>query len=872
MNRWYNKPCERVMEELEVDFSGLTEKEVTTRRDKYGFNELIEGEKASAFLIFLEQFKDLLVIILLGAATISIILGDIESSVVIFLVVILNAILGTVQHIKAAESLNSLKKLSSPTAKVLRGGVKIEIPSREVIVGDIVYLDAGDYICADGRVIENYSLQVNESSLTGESESVNKQVDVIDEEDIPLGDRKNMVYSGSLVTYGRAKILVTEIGMKTEIGKVAMLLDDTSKKKTPLQVSLDDFGKKLAIGILIICALVFALNIYRGYTLISAFMFAVALAVAAIPEALSSIVTIVLAIGTQKMAKEHSIIKQLQAVEGLGSVSVICSDKTGTLTQNKMTVKRLFVDDKVVLTNDIALDNNLQKNIIMQSILCNDSIISDDKEIGDPTEVALVNLGRVFSINELELRKMYPRLGEIPFDSDRKLMSTVHNIDDKNTMITKGAVDVIIRRVTHIQTNNGIRKVTKEDIKSIENKNEEFSKLGLRVLGFAYKEIEEKEEYNLEDEKEYTFVGLISMMDPPREESKKAVEECIKAGIRPIMITGDHKITAMAIAKEIGILHEGEESVEGREIENLTDEQLIKKVQDISVYSRVSPEHKIRIVKAWQSRGNIVAMTGDGVNDAPALKASNIGVAMGITGTEVAKDAAAMVLTDDNFATIVKAVENGRNIYNNIRSAIKFLLSGNTAGILSVLWASILALPMPFTAVHLLFINLVTDSLPAIALGVEPYKENVMKEKPRGINTPILTKDFTIELIFEGIIIAIVTMLAFKIGNDNYGEGMGRTMAFATLCLSRLLHGFSSRGNENVFRVGMFKNKYSWLAFGVGSLLLFSILLVPALNGVFEVTYLGFNNIINIILLSLCSFIVIQIGKTLKSIIISTKR
>ncbi len=861
MKRWYSKTSKEVMDELQVQDWGLNLEEVDKRREKCGYNELKEVEKEGIVKVFIDQFKDLLVIILLGAALISMALGNSESAVVIFAVVILNAILGTVQHIKAEQSLNSLKELSSPTAKVLRSGNKIEIPSKEVVVGDILYLDAGDYVSADGRVIENFSLQVNESSLTGESESVNKISEPIEGQEVALGDRKNMVYAGSLVTYGRAKVVVTEIGMETELGKVATLLEDTSKKKTPLQVSLDDFGRKLAIGILLICALVFILNIYRGYELVDSFMFAVALAVAAIPEALGSIVTIVLAIGTQKMARENSIIKQLQAVEGLGSVSVICSDKTGTLTQNKMTVKNLYVDGKVINIEDIDEKEQLEKELLVNSILCNDASINEGKELGDPTELALVNLGRIYNIYEDKIRKTYPRIGEIPFDSDRKLMSTIHKLNGSTYMITKGAVDVLCNRVVNIVTSKGIRKITEDDRKNIERVNKEFSQKGLRVLAFAYKEVKEKDSYKLEDENNFIFLGLISMMDPPRDESSVAVEACIAAGIRPVMITGDHKITAMAIAKEIGILHKDEEAIEGVEIDKLTDDQLKEKVENISVYSRVSPEHKIRIVRAWQNKGNIVAMTGDGVNDAPALKEANIGVAMGVTGTEVAKDAASMVLTDDNFATIVKAVENGRNIYNNIRNAIKFLLSGNTAGILSVLYASIAALPMPFTAVHLLFINLVTDSLPAIALGVEPYKENVMKEKPRDIRTPILTKRFTIEILLEGLIIGIFTMIAFNIGLRINGEGLASTMAFSTLCLSRLFHGFSSRGDEPVFKIGIFKNKYSWMAFGVGVMLLLIILTMKPLQRVFEVTPLSVNELLMVLGLSFSSFLFIQVYK-----------
>ena len=863
MKEAYKKSVEGVMSELNVSSNGLTKAEVEKRREQYGFNELQEGGKKTIFQVFIDQFKDLLVIILIGAAVISMFLGNIESALVIFAVIILNAVLGTVQHVKAEQSLNSLKALSSPIARVQRDGMKMEIPSREVMVGDILFLEAGDYISADGRIIENYSIQVNESSLTGESESVVKITDAIDEDNVSIGDKKNMVFAGSLVTYGRAAIVVTGIGMNTELGKIATLLENTQEKKTPLQVNLDDFGKKLAIVILVICALIFGLNMYRGYELIDSFMFAVALAVAAIPEALSSIVTIVLALGTQKMAKENAIIRKLQAVEGLGSVSIICSDKTGTLTQNKMTVKNAYVDGKIIDSDKLDNDKVLEKRLLLMGLLCSDAISSGDKEIGDPTEIALTNLGKVHNIKELEVRETYKRVREIPFDSDRKLMSTLNNIDDKLTMITKGALDVLLKRCASIETSEGIRELTEQDRKDIEKVNENFSKNGLRVLSFAYKRLECDNELCLEDENNLTFIGLISMMDPPREESAKAVEACINAGIKPVMITGDHRITASAIAKQIGILKDESEAVEGYVLDNLTDEELKDKVENISVYARVSPEHKIRIVRAWQEKGNVVAMTGDGVNDAPALKQADIGVAMGITGTEVAKDAAAMVLADDNFATIVKSISNGRNIYENIKNAIRFLLSGNTAGILVVLYASLAALPIPFAAVHLLFINLLTDSLPAIALGLEPHKANIMNRKPRNINSPILTKDFGIEILVEGLIIAVGTVTAFKFGLRTGDAGVASTMAFATLCLSRLFHGFNCRAKESIVKIGLLTNKFVWIAFGIGLVLLNAVLLIKPLASVFEVAPLTMEQFSVIYGLAFMPLLVVQLYKVI---------
>lgn len=863
MKEFYKKSLEESMKILGVTNKGLNEDEIKKRREQYGFNQLEEVRKKSPLQVFLEQFKDFLVIILLGAAIISAFLGKLESTIVILVVVIINAILGTVQHIKAEQSLKGLKALSSPTAKVLRNGQKLEIPSRELLVGDILYLDAGDYVSADGRILESFSLQVNESSLTGESESVLKFIDIIDKNDVVIGDRKNMVFSGSFITYGRGVVLVTDIGMSTEIGKIANLLESAKEKKTPLQVGLDNFGRKLAIVILIISAIIFGLDIFRGRNIVDSFMFAVSLAVAAIPEALSSIVTIVLAFGTQKMAKKNAIVRKLHAVESLGSISVICSDKTGTLTQNKMTVQKVFVDDKILDHDSLDHDKVLEKGLVLMALLCNDAVTVENKEIGDPTEVALVNLGEIYELDELIIREQYPRFGEVPFDSDRKLMSTAHKFKDKYTMVTKGALDVLLARVTKIETSEGIRDFTEEHKKEIEKINREFSIGGLRVLSFAYKEIHQGKEITIEDEYDLIFIGLIAMMDPPRNESRDAVERCIEAGIKPVMITGDHKITASAIAKQIGILKDESEAMEGFELEKISDEELKNIVEKISVYARVSPEHKIRIVRAWQERGNIVAMTGDGVNDAPALKQADIGIAMGITGTEVAKDAASMVLADDNFSTIVKSISNGRSIYANIKNSIKFLLSGNTAGILSVLYASIGALPIPFAAVHLLFINLVTDSLPAIAIGLEPHNENIMKEKPRSINVPILNKSFAIEVIIEGLIIALVTMTAFHIGLYTGDAHVASTMAFATLCLSRLLHGFNCRSKESILKIGLFTNKTIWIAVIIGYLLLILVLTLKPLRGVFEVAPLSSSEFIYIYGLSAIPLIVVQVYKLL---------
>ena len=871
MEKYFSKTTEESLNYFNVSKEGLSSRQAKENLSYYGFNELNQKKKKSVVQVFFSQFRDLLIFILIAAGIISMLSNNVESTIVIFSVIILNAVLGTVQHFKAEQSLDSLKALSAPCAKVIRDSKKIEIQSKDVVPGDILVLEAGDLITADGRVIESYSLQVNESSLTGESLSVDKVTEKIDNEEVALGDQKNMVFSGSLVTYGRALILVTSTGMKTEIGKIATLMEDTQEKKTPLQVSLDDFSKKLAVIILAICAIVFGLSLYRKMPVLDSLMFAVALAVAAIPEALSSIVTIVLALGTQKMAKENAIIKKLRAVEGLGSVSIICSDKTGTLTQNKMTVRKIYVDGKLINGSEISLDNRVEEYLIKNSILCNDSTSKDGKEIGDPTEVALVNLGHDISINELELRKEYERVAEIPFDSDRKLMSTLHKIDDKNIMFTKGALDVILDRVKFIMTSEGIRELTENDKNKILDVNRRLSECGLRVLSFAYKELNEVKELTLDDEYDYIFIGLISMIDPPREESKQAVADCIMAGIKPIMITGDHKITASAIAKEIGILRDGDRAIEGLEIDKMSDEELKENIEHISVYARVSPEHKIRIVRAWQEKGQIVAMTGDGVNDAPALKQADIGIAMGITGTEVSKDAASVILTDDNFATIVKSVSNGRSIYSNIKSSIKFLLSGNTSGIIAVLYSSIMALPMPFAAVHLLFINLLTDSLPAIAIGMEQSNRDLLKDRPRGKDESILSKDFLLGLGLEGLLIAIFTIIAFYLGNPMKTPLTASTMAFATLCLARLFHGFNCRGKGSIFKLGIFSNKYIWYAFGIGLVLLNAVLFIPGLQMLFEVENLLAIQYVQIYVLAFIPTLIIQIFKVINEIVESKK-
>ncbi len=863
MDKFFNQSPSNVLKHFHVSLDGLTTKAAQEALQNYGPNALSEGKKKSMVVVFLEQFKDLLVFILIAAAIISALSGNLESTIVIFAVIILNAILGTVQHFKAEKSLSSLKALSAPSAKVIRNGTKIEIPSSEVVPGDIIFLEAGDLIVADGRVIESYSLQVNESSLTGESESVNKTAEIIDRTEVALGDQINMVFSGSLVTYGRGIVLVTATGMQTEIGKIATLMNQTQQKKTPLQVNLDDFSKKLAMIILGICFIVFTLSIYRKIPVLDSLMFAVALAVAAIPEALSSIVTIVLALGTQKMAKQNAIMKELKAVESLGSISIICSDKTGTLTQNKMTTKKVYLNHTLVDGDTLDYTNPLERLLLQSAVLANDSTNQEGQEIGDPTEVALANLGQKLGLSEISLRKDYPRLSEIPFDSDRKLMSTLHFIDGQYILFTKGAFDVLLDRTNTIATTEGIRELTLEDCNQINAANQSLSENGLRVLAFAYKVLPSEKLLTLEDETDYTFLGLISMIDPPREESKAAVADARLAGIKPIMITGDHKVTASAIAREIGILADSDIAVEGTTLDHMTDAELDEKLEHIAVYARVSPENKIRIVDAWQRKGKIVAMTGDGVNDAPALKKADIGIAMGITGTEVSKDAAAMILTDDNFATIVKAITNGRNVYTNIKNSIKFLLSGNTSGILAVLYTSICALPMPFAPVHLLFINLVTDSLPAIAIGMEEATDDLLHQKPRNPRASILSKDFLVRILVEGSIIGLFTLIAYHIGLTTSPQ-LASTMAFATLCLARLFHGFNCRGKQSIFKLGFASNKYSLWAFLAGFLFLNAVLFIPGLTYLFEVAPLTLSTTLTIYGLAFMPTVIIQIYKVLR--------
>ena len=871
MKAYYRESKEELIKELGAnEKQGLTNKVAQEKLAQVGPNALIEGKKKGILEVFLEQFKDLMVIILIVAAVISAFTGNLESTAVIIVVLILNAILGTVQHVKAEKSLEALKSLSAPVAKVLRDGKKQEIAAKDVVPGDILLLEAGDLVTADGRILDNFSLQVNESSLTGESTNIDK-LDTTFDKEVPLGDRVNMVYSSSLVTYGRANVLVTATGMDTEIGKIATLMNETKERRTPLQVSLDQFSSRLATAILIFCALILGLQMWRGQPLLDALLFAVALAVAAIPEALSSIVTIVQAMGTQKMAKEHAIIKNLAAVESLGSVSVICSDKTGTLTQNKMTVEDIYIGGEVLKPEELNLSNQLHRYLLYDVVLNNDASLSDGKKIGDPTESALLEMYRKvpgidlgngkLGLSESELRNHLDRLEEVPFDSDRKLMSTKHLIHTVPTIFVKGAIDILLKRCINIRFGDEVRPITEQDRKEILAQNNHFSKNGLRVLAFAYKESDE--ELSADTEKDLTFIGLVSEMDPPREESVAAVARAKEAGIRTVMITGDHKVTAVAIAKKIGIFNDGDIALTGLELDALSDEELDQEIEKVAVYARVSPENKIRIVNAWQRKDHIVSMTGDGVNDAPALKKADVGVAMGITGTEVSKDAASMILTDDNFATIIKAVANGRTVYENIKNAIGYLLSGNLSAIITVLFASIAGLPVPFVAVQLLFINLVTDSLPALAIGMEPGNPDILKRKPRDPKASLLDKPFVTQISTQGFLISLSVITAFLIGLKD-SPAIACTMAFSTLTFARLLHGFNCRSQHSIFKIGFKNNWYSLAAFALGTALLVLILFVPTLHGLFAVQPLSGQEVWLIVILAIIPTVLIQLVKVIR--------
>ncbi len=897
---WFNKTFKEVEKELETDLEkGLSKEKVEERQEKYGFNELQQVAKKSLFQRFLEQFKDFSIIVLIIAAIVSGIVGvlqgeGITDTIIILIVVIVNAIIGVAQESKAEKSLEALQKLSDHASKVIRNENMEVVPSKELVPGDIVVLDTGDYIPADLRIIEAVNLKTQESSLTGESVPVEKTSEIIEEQEIGIGDRKNMLFSSSLVTYGRGKGIVVETGMTTEVGKIAGMINSTEKQETPLQQKLDKLGKTLGIAALVICAVIFILGILQGKEIISMFMTSVSLAVAAIPEGLVAVSTIVLAIGVQKMVKKNAIVKRLPAVETLGSATVICSDKTGTLTQNKMTVEKIFWNDATREASNISddeIDEELTK-LVYANMLCNDTKISSDGTLtGDPTETALVDMG--FKLNfDPSIYDRMERVEEIPFDSDRKLMTTVNKVGDKYVVYTKGGIDEILKRCTSYEIGGQISEELESYINKIRQENEKMAQNALRVLGCAYKEIDHiptKEEMKT-IENDLIFIGMVGMIDPPREEAKLAVEKCKTAGIKTVMITGDHKITATAIAKKLGILENDDEAITGLELEQMTDEELEKNVRHYSVYARVSPEHKVRIVKAWQKNGEVVAMTGDGVNDSPALKKADIGCAMGIVGTDVAKEAADVILTDDNFATVVSAVEEGRKIYDNILKVIQFLLSSNIGEVVVLFFATLLT-PLfskwfgitdingleILLPIHILWINLVTDSLPALALAFDPANSDIMQRKPIKPGKGIFTKGMTWRVVYQGIMIGGLTLAAFMIGLATTKEPIGtltldqskievgQTMAFVTLALSELVHVFNVRDNKkSIFKTGIFNNMKLIGAIIISAVLMFVILLIPGLREIFSIPVLPKENIIELICLVLAPIVIVEIFKLLK--------
>ena len=897
---WFNKTFKEVEKELETDLEkGLSKEKVKQKQEKYGFNELQQVAKKSLFQRFLEQFKDFSIIVLIIAAIVSGIVGvlqgeGITDTIIILIVVIVNAIIGVAQESKAEKSLEALQKLSDHASKVIRDENMQIVPAKELVPGDIVVLDTGDYIPADLRILEAVNLKTQESSLTGESVPVEKTSEIIEEQEIGIGDRKNMLFSSSLVTYGRGKGIVVETGMTTEVGKIAGMINSTEKQQTPLQQKLDKLGKTLGIAALVICVVIFILGILQGKEIISMFMTAVSLAVAAIPEGLVAVSTIVLAIGVQKMVKKNAIVKRLPAVETLGSATVICSDKTGTLTQNKMTVEKIFWNDATREASNISddeIDEELTK-LVYANMLCNDTKVSVDGTLtGDPTETALVDMG--FKLNfDPSIYDRMERVQEIPFDSDRKLMTTVNKVGDKYVVYTKGGIDEILKRCNSYEIGGQISEELESYINKIRQENEKMAKNALRVLGCAYKEIDHiptKEEMKT-IENDLIFIGMVGMIDPPREEAKLAVEKCKTAGIKTVMITGDHKITATAIAKKLGILENDDEAITGLELEQMTDEELEKNVRHYSVYARVSPEHKVRIVKAWQKNGEVVAMTGDGVNDSPALKKADIGCAMGIVGTDVAKEAADVILTDDNFATVVSAVEEGRKIYDNILKVIQFLLSSNIGEVVVLFFATLLT-PLfgkwfgitdingleILLPIHILWINLVTDSLPALALAFDPANSDIMQRKPIKPGKGIFTKGMTWRVVYQGIMIGGLTLAAFMIGLATTKEPIGaltldqskievgQTMAFVTLALSELVHVFNVRDNKkSIFRTGIFNNMKLIGAIIISAALMFVILLIPGLREIFSIPVLPTENIIELICLVLAPIVIVEIFKLLK--------
>lgn len=865
--KFFRMSAEEVAKELNSSVeNGLTTAEANARLEKNGKNELKEKKKKSIFVRFLAQFKDFMIIILIIAAIISAILGETVDAAIIFAVILVNAILGVAQEAKAEKALDALKKLSAPYAKVIRDGVRHSVLSSELVVGDIILLEAGDLVPADARILEAANLKVEESSLTGESVPVDKQTTAIDSDEVMLGDMKNMLFTTGTVTYGRGKAIVTSTGMDTEVGKIADLLQSETDEVTPLQIKLEQLGKMLGIIALAICAVIFAVGVLEGKPAFEMFLTAVSLAVAAIPEGLPAIVTIVLAIGVQKLVKANAIIRKLPAVETLGSASVICSDKTGTLTQNRMTVVKLYENGEINELNKESFEKN--KKLLEYGAMCNDGSVKmedgKEKHVGDPTETALVAAALKAGIEKEKLEYVYPRIEELPFDSERKLMTTIHQVEGKIIAVVKGAPDILMARCKGF---DGLEKAQKA--------NEIMGKAALRVLAVGIRIFDSlpKEITNEFIENDLEFVGLIGMIDPPREEVKEAVALCRSAGIRPVMITGDHIETAMAIAKELGIMREGDKSISGSELAKMSDEELFKRIREFAVYARVSPEHKIKIVNAWQKAGEVVAMTGDGVNDAPALKGADIGCAMGITGTDVSKSAAHMVLTDDNFATIVVAVKEGRGIYENILRAVQFLLSSNIGEILTIFAAIIAKWAVPLLPIHLLWVNLVTDSLPAVALGMEPVDKNIMKEKPRKKNENIFANGFGLTIFLQGFMIGALALIGFIIGKmqsgasftENATPDIGVTMAFAVLSISQLFHSFNIKSKYSILTKGIFSNIYLVYAFIAGLALQLGVMLIPALRTIFKLAELNIEQWLIVFGLAFMPIVIVEIAKFVQS-------
>ena len=874
--KWYNISVEDTVKSLNSDLEhGLTEEEVTKRREEHGYNELIQKKKKTFLEKFLAQFKDFMIIVLIFAAFVSGVVGVLEheginDSIIILLIVIVNAVIGVLQENKAEKSLEALKKLSSHTAKVLRNGHLLVLPARELVPGDVIILETGDYITADLRLTDAINLRIEEASLTGESVPVEKITSLLTEEDLPLGDRENLAFSTSLVSYGRGKGVVVETGMNTEVGNIATILDSTENAQTPLQKKLDGLGKILGTAALVICFIMFIIGTINGKEPMHMFLSAVSLAVAAIPEGLPAIATIVLAIGVQRMVTRHAIVKRLPCVETLGSTTVVCSDKTGTLTQNKMTVEKLYLNNEILDVENLGTISDDIKLLITASILCNDSKIGTEdgklKVTGDPTETALIDLGLKFSLNKNEIEKSEIRIDELPFDSERKLMSTVNKYNDGTYRIfTKGAVDELLKRCDRIFINGKIREIDEQDVENILEANNSMAKNALRVLGMAYKDSDSEVNENLESG--LIYIGMVGMIDPPRPEVKSAIDRCRTAGIKTVMITGDHKITAIAIAKALGILEDESEATTGPEVEKMTQEELEAHVKHYSVYARVSPEHKVRIVKAWQKYGDIVAMTGDGVNDAPALKTADIGAAMGIVGTDVSKEAADIILTDDNFATIVAAVEEGRRIYDNILKAIQFLLSSNIGEIITLFFATLVNWHEPLIPIHILWVNLITDSLPALALSFDPAEDNIMRRKPIPANIGIFTKGRIFRVGYQGLMIGTLTLLAYRIGihEDPSNVVIGQTMAFAVLSLSQLVHVFNIRSKtQSIFKTGILSNMYLVYAVLISFVMMIGVLFIPFLQKIFKVVTLSPRDILIVIGLSFMPIIIVELFKLFK--------